>query len=214
MIYKQEELPHLRIPMGNRQLLRQAMDRYGIKITEVQFKNKNYNYVYKTKIITHEHLDELEQKTNQLKDLIKNARHYLNNELDKVTKRGYLKLSKQSLKMGKSKSYLAALKEHNPKHYRYLKFIGKGNFVEADMKYKEEMQRIGEVLYETSLKFKSMKEFGRYLQGCYNNKYRFTQSLTSTVNNIITAYNFQFHLFERAKEIEKFCKKVKQKEIK
>ena len=218
-IYNYKDLPHLKIPTSIRQYLRQRGNKIGLKFDIVKFKMPKSNYIQKTKVITYEHINQIEKDTSgiqksSLKKLnLHNARCYLSdNKKDIILpKKNGLSLEEQSIIMGHHRSWLASHKSQNSLFFRYLRFIGKGNIIKSRDILNDNMSKLIDKIYTESEKFereiyfykliskKYMELYGRYIQ---------QQNVRKTIYDIYASFDCGIILYKRAKEICNIISKI------
>lgn len=213
-IYNYSELEHLKIPTYLRQYIRQRCVKLEIKLNTVKVRMPESNYITETKVITHNIIEKIENDKSEGQRLSKkafnlhNIKCYMNDNKEDLLLRGngLPSLAEQSKMLGRTESYFASHKSQNSKFYRYMRFIGRGNFYKACIWMEKEFQKMNEFIYNEQNKFVSESSFNKAILEKYREKYNknYTyQNLVLNINSIYMTNEPKIKLFKNARRIIK-----------
>ena len=204
-IYKSSELPHLNIPAIIRRYIRNCLRENNTKLTEVRYRLPNNNYNRKTIIITEKMIIDLCKSvtTEAKKRNCKNALAYMKLDYDSVIieKKVHLPIKEQSLRIGKSKDYIACIKSQNTKIYRLMRFVGRGNYVKAYEKLNDEFYNMIYAIDEKIEDFKYKNDFIKFIVEKSSDKsIQFIPNTHHKLNKLLCS-SFSFEQYKKAKWI-------------
>lgn len=212
-IYNYDELPHLKIPTQIRQYINTMCRENNINNrVEVTVRFRNSNYRRPTKVIDLDLIKQLEDlpttKMFSKKDtLLHNAKCYLNdNKKDVITEFKSSNYGEQSLALGKSRCWLSSHRTQNTKIYRYMRFIGKDDFVLAKELIATFMSDLAYELDELADEFGSVKKLAHHIMhlGLKSNNVEYVKE---SLDRIMVTTEPNYNLLKKAKFIKKLLEK-------